>query len=61
MSRPRYAPILNSGEARRAALVARFAAGRTLPIRRSSLFARLLLLLQIPFMATPSRSATSKG
>ena len=34
LSRPRYAPILNSGEARRAALVARFAAGRALAVCR---------------------------
>ena len=33
LSRPRYAPTLNSGEARRAALVARFAAGRALAVR----------------------------
>ena len=37
MSRPRYAPTLNSGEARRAEFVARFAAGRALAVRRRRL------------------------
>ena len=37
LSCPRYAPTLNSGEARRAALVACFAAGSALAVRRSSL------------------------
>ena len=37
LSRPRYAPTLNSGEARRAEFVARFAAGRALAVRRRRL------------------------
>ena len=40
--RPRYTPTPNSGEARRAALVPRFSAGRALAVRRS----RLLNMLQ---------------